>query len=103
MNSHYIWVVTKPCNMKLVIGITLISVNQNSSTTLVRSVIKYLGGLNRFVTIKTHNLNPIQHYNHKLIHPGPSLKNPSFFNFTFNITVSTQEASLPLLPKNWLV
>ena len=31
VNSHYIRVVTKPCNMKLVIGITLISVNQNSS------------------------------------------------------------------------
>ena len=41
MNSHYIRVVTKPCNMKLVIGITLISVNQNSRTALVRSVIKY--------------------------------------------------------------
>ena len=29
---NYTRVATKPCNMKLVIGITLISVNHNSST-----------------------------------------------------------------------
>ena len=34
MNSHYIRVVTKPCNMKLVIGITLISVTLTSRYTV---------------------------------------------------------------------
>ena len=36
---NYTRVATKPCNMKLVIGITKISVNHNSSTALERSVI----------------------------------------------------------------
>ena len=38
---NYTRVATKPCNMKLVIGITYmwISVNHNSSTALERSVI----------------------------------------------------------------
>ena len=40
---NYIRVATKPCNMKLVIGITLIRVNHNSSTALVRSVINNWG------------------------------------------------------------
>ena len=50
--SNFNRVVTKPCNMKLVVGITLKrkSVNHNSSTALERSVINNLGGggLNRF-------------------------------------------------------
>ena len=45
---NYNRVATKPCNMKLVIGITLISVNHNSSTALERSVINNWGALNRF-------------------------------------------------------
>ena len=40
---NYIRVATKPCNMKLVIRITLIRVNHNSSTALVRSVINNWG------------------------------------------------------------
>ena len=41
--ANYNRVATKPCNMKLVIGITLISVNHNSSTALERSVINNWG------------------------------------------------------------
>ena len=37
-------VATKSCNMKLIIEITLISVNHNSSTALERSVINDWGG-----------------------------------------------------------
>ena len=40
---NYNRVATKPCNMKLVIGITLISVNHNISTDLERSVINNWG------------------------------------------------------------
>ena len=40
---NYTRVATKPCNIKLVIGITKISVNHNSSAVLERSVIKNWG------------------------------------------------------------
>ena len=40
---NYNRVATKPCNKKLVIGITLISVNHYSSTALERSVINNWG------------------------------------------------------------
>ena len=40
---NYNRVATKLCNIKLVIGITLISVNHNSSTALERSVINNWG------------------------------------------------------------
>ena len=40
---NYNRVATKPCNMKLVIGIFLISVNHYSSTALERSVINNWG------------------------------------------------------------
>ena len=42
-HPNYNRVATKPCNMKLVIGITLISVNHYSSTALERSVINNWG------------------------------------------------------------
>ena len=35
--------VKKSCNMKLIIGITWINVNQNNTTAFERSVINYLG------------------------------------------------------------
>ena len=39
---NYNRVATKPCNMKLVIGITLISVNHYSSTALDRLFLKLI-------------------------------------------------------------
>ena len=51
---NYNRVATKPCNMKLVIGITLISVNHYSSTALERSVINITGGLKP--VLHGHNL-----------------------------------------------
>ena len=45
---NFIQVSTKSCNIKHLIEIIWINVDHSSSTALERSVIKKLGGLNRF-------------------------------------------------------
>ena len=53
---NYNRVATKPCNMKLVIGITLISVNHHNSTALERSVINNWGAASNSLITDTDRL-----------------------------------------------